>query len=69
MPARYPQCMLEPYRAIFDAEEAARYARESEEQLTRFRSRVMVAIESIQATIVESKKLIVAATAIRDKPM
>ena len=61
--------MLEPYRPLFDAEEATRYARESEEQLTRFRSRVMVAIESIQATIVESKKVIVAAKAIRDKPM
>jgi hypothetical protein len=61
--------MFEPYRTIFDAAEARRYARESEEQLTRFRSRVMVAIESIQATIVESKKLIVAAKAIRDKPI
>jgi hypothetical protein len=61
--------MREPYRPLFDAQEAARYARESQEQLARFRSQVMVAIESIQATIVASKKLIVAAKAIRDKPM
>ena len=61
--------MLEPYSPIFEAEEAARPACESQEQLARFKSQVMVAIDTIQATLVESKKLMVAAKAILDKPV
>jgi len=69
MPARYPRRLLEPYGPIFDAKEATRCVRESLEQLARFRSRVMGSIASIQATIVETEKLIAAAKAVRDKPL
>ena len=66
---RYPWPMLEPYDPMFDAKEATKYVRESLEQLVRFRSRVIESIASIQATIVETEKLIAAAKAVRDKPV
>jgi len=61
--------MLDPCSPLFEAKEAARYACESQEQLARFKSQVMAATDSIQATLVESKKLIVAAKAVLDKPV
>jgi hypothetical protein len=61
--------MVEPYYPIFDPAEAARYVRESREQLAQFRSEVMEVIESTRAVIFEAQKLIAAAKALRDKPV
>jgi len=54
---------------IFDEAETIRYVRDSRERAARFRSEVKQAIESIQPTLVEAKKLIADAKAILDKPV
>ena len=69
MPVCYPLRMLEPYSPLFEAEEAVRHACETQEHLARFKSQVRIAIDSIQATLVESKKLMVAAKAVLDRPV
>ena len=61
--------MLEPFRLIFDAEEAARHDRENGERFDRIMSEALGVIASARATLFEAKQLIAAAKVVRDRPV
>jgi len=61
--------MLEPYRFIFDAVEAARHDGENGQRLARVTSEALEVLASTRATIFEAKQLIAAAKVLRDRPV